>query len=127
MSIDRTVYTSYHSLKRTTRTTLDELVSTISNHILHTLCPHHAMCELCDKVCLDFYRIGMWLCIDILVYRAFWLTDLRCLDGFLKLILCRLHEWRMESTTNAERKGTLCTCLLKLLASSLNAFLWNRR
>ena len=63
----------------------------------------------------------MRLSIYILINRALWSLDLSSLDSCLKLVLSRLHEWRVESTTNLEHKRTLSTSSLELLASLLDS------
>ena len=59
-----------HTLKGLTRSTLSEVISTISNHILYTLSPTNRTCKLGNEVCLDLSRIGMGLGIYILIDRT---------------------------------------------------------
>ena len=55
--------------------------------------------------------------VNILIYRALWSMEICLLDSSLKLVLCRLHQWRMECSTYFQGQGTLCSCSLKLLTS----------
>ena len=63
----------------------------------------------------------MRLGIYILVNRALRSLDLCGLDSSLELILCRLHQRRVESATHLQYEGTLGTCSLELLASLLDS------
>ena len=70
-----------HALQGLTRTTLCEVIGTVGNHILDTLCPAYRRGELSDQVGLDLSGIGMRLAIHILINGALRSLDLRSLDG----------------------------------------------
>lgn len=92
-----------HTLKSFARTTFCEVVCSVSDHVLYTLCPAYRACELCDEVLLYVGRGSMWLAVNVLVYRTLRSVDFGLLDSCLKFVLCRLHEWRVESTTHLQR------------------------
>ena len=92
-----------HTLKSFARTTFCEVVCSVSDHVLYTLCPAYRACELCDEVLLDVGRVSMRLAVNVLVYRTLRSVDFGLLDSCFKLILGWLHEWRVESTTHLQR------------------------
>ena len=112
-----TVDLGYHATQCLARTALCEVVSTVGNHVLHTLCPAHARCQLGNQVLLDLSSIGMRLAVDVLVDRSDGLLELSLLNGGLQFVLGRLHQRRVEGTTHLQRHGTLGTGSLQLLAS----------
>ena len=59
--------------------------------------------------------------VYILVYGALGSLNLYSLDCLLKLFLGRLHQGRVECSAHLERKGTLGTCCLELLASGIDS------
>ena len=58
----------------------------------------------------------MWLTVNILINRTLRSRELSLLDSSLEFVLGRLHQWRVESATHLEGKGTLGTGSLQLLA-----------
>ena len=117
MSSNFLVDLSNHTLQGLTRSTLCEVVSTISNHVLYALGPANRACQLSNQVSLDLSGISMRLTIYILINGALRCLDLGSLDSCLQLVLGGLHQWRVESTTHLQRQGTLGTSGLQLLAS----------
>ena len=63
----------------------------------------------------------MRLTIYILVYRTLGSLNLCLLDSGLQLILGRLHQWRVESTTHLQRQCTLGTSSLQLFAGLIDS------
>ena len=110
------VNASNHTLKGLARSALQEVVGTSGNHVLHSLCPTHGRCELSDEVGLDIGRICVRLTINILINWALRSRELSLLDSCLEFILGRLHQWRMECSTNLEGQCTLGSCSLEFLA-----------
>ena len=63
----------------------------------------------------------MRLSINVLVNGALWSLNLSSLDSCLQLVLSRLHQWRVESTTYLQHQCTLSTSSLQALASLLDS------
>ena len=121
MSTNSLVNTANHTLESLAWSTFCEVIGAILNHIKHTCCPTHAACELSNKICLYLCRLGMCHTIYILVNWALRSRYCCSLDSLLKLLLCRLHKWRVECATYLQRQCTLCACCLKLLASNVDS------
>src|SRR5574344_129153 len=85
--------TADHALKSLTWTTFCEIICTICNHVLNTLCPANTACELCYQVVLDFCSISVWLTVHILIDWALRCAEVGLLNSSLEFILCRLHQW----------------------------------
>ena len=110
-----------HALKSLTRSALCEVCSSVSNHLLNLVCPLYRSSKLCNEVFLNLGRASVRLCVNVLINRADRSLKFSGIDCCLKLLLCRLHEGRVECATNLELEGTLCTGLEHLGASSVDA------
>ena len=75
------VDTADHTLKSFARTTFCEVVCSVSDHVLYTLCPAYRACELCAAVLLDVGRDSMRLAVDVLLYRRSRRVDFGLLDS----------------------------------------------
>ena len=112
---------SNHALQRLARTALRKVGGTILNHVLYNLRPAHRAGQLGYQVLLDFGSIRMRLGVYILINGALRGLELRILNGSLLLVLGRLHQRRVESTTHLQRQRTLGTGSLQLLASLVHS------
>ena len=63
----------------------------------------------------------MRLAVYILVNRTLRSRESCFLDSSLKLVLGRLHQWRVESATYLQRQSSLGTSSLQLLAGSIDS------
>lgn len=79
------VYLLDKSLKNGSRSAFSELVSSISYHVLDSLCPSYRSGKLSYKISLDLCRVCIWLCVYILIYRAFRSVELSSVDSCFKL------------------------------------------
>ena len=66
--------------------------------------------QLGDQVGLDGGGIGIGLGVDVLVNGAYGRLERRFGDGFLKFLLGRLHQRRVERSADGQAQGAACAC-----------------
>ena len=95
------------TLQYSTWSTFCEVGSTISDHILNSLCPAYRSCQLSYEILLDLFRISVRQCIYILINRTFGSVYFSSVDSCFQFNFCRIHQRRVESAADSPRPCTV--------------------
>lgn len=71
---------------------LGEIHISCIGHVANDLSPSHRSCELENEILLDLLRKGMWLCVNILEYRADRSLEVSFRDSLSQFLTGRFHQ-----------------------------------